>query len=82
MRNEFVYKKPKDVMNIDLQIELSDVYHGFSKIIPISLKTDCECSMNCIHCDGNGCIIRQMKTQIFIQNITNKYIDSFNLKST
>ena len=75
----FVYKKPKDVINIELQIDLNDIHHGFSKIIPVSLKTNCECSMNCIHCDGNGCIIRQMRTQIFIQNIK---IDCTKCKTT
>jgi molecular chaperone DnaJ len=75
----FAYKKPKDVINIELQIDLNDIHHGFSKIIPVSLKTNCECSMNCIHCDGNGCIIRQMRTQIFIQNIK---IDCTKCKTT
>ena len=75
----FVYKKPKDVINIELQIDLNDVHHGFSKIIPVSLKTDCECSMICIHCDGNGCIIRQMRTPLFKQNIK---IDCSKCKTT
>jgi molecular chaperone DnaJ len=72
-------KKQKEIMNIELNIELNDVHNGFSKIIPVSLKTDCECSINCIHCHGNGFAIHQIKAHIFVQNIR---IDCSKCKTT
>jgi molecular chaperone DnaJ len=67
--NHFVNTREKKNAEIVLNITLDDIFHGFSKILPVDIPNNCKCVIHCIECNGNGGIIKQISNGFFSQTI-------------